>query len=471
MLSKPVLALYDFASKQEFIYRTAKIKEISGASEMLSGMYRTFVDVLEKEKVFLKYDLKDEFNYTAFADNNAIIGEVLYDGGGNLMVLFKEMEAYINANKIISKHLLENYPTLKMISCCVDVTGDFEADRRNLYTENARRKNRFPTPEISSVTPFSQTDSNTFLPVVYKDVEFGKEQSLSADRVAKLKAFKKLKSNKLDSLDGLVAVIYIDGNSMGNKLIKCSSKDYNDGVKKLRSFSKQVNEIYVEKPIDAIQKTIADSQYNGFRKVIGGGDEITILCDARIALKVVEVYFNILAREKIIINEEKISCTACAGVAIFHGKSPFSTAYEIAEAACESAKEKAHIKDGNYLDFHYCHAGITNNFEAIREFEQKGLTRRPYEFDLKRNEKGEFEGFVDFNRYRALLRMSGRANVKALGNAAQQSFEKYCVEAKRVNAYLPKKFNGRYKCNLNEMKIVYDMAEFYDVWFAKGDIK
>ena len=46
-----VLALYDFASKQDFIYRTSKIKEISGASELLAGMYRELVDVVNAKKV------------------------------------------------------------------------------------------------------------------------------------------------------------------------------------------------------------------------------------------------------------------------------------------------------------------------------------------------------------------------------------------------------------------------------------
>lgn len=468
MSVEKVLALYDFASKQDFIYKTTKIKEISGASNMLSGMYKRFCKVLNDNGLNLKYDLSSEFDFESCFSTGDNIGEVLYDGGGNLLVLYKDRESYITANKVISKMLLEKFPTLKMISCCVPVTGDFESDRKNLYVENTKRKNRFPVAEISSVTPFSQTDTQTFLPVVYKGTAFGMETSLSADRLSKLKSYKKLEINKLDSLEGLLAVIYIDGNSMGAKLIKCSSTDYNEGVKKLRAFSEQVNKIYVEKPIEEIQKMVSNSQYNGFRKVIGGGDEITVICDARIALKVVEVYFSTLAKQRIVIAGEEIYCTACAGIAVFHGKTPFSTVYKIAEEACESAKEKAHKKDGNYLDFHYCHAGITNSFELLRKTEQKDLTKRPYEYSLEKNNKGYYKGFKEFYKYKELLRKSGRANVKALGNAAQQSFEKYKIETKRVNAYLPKNFSG-YDSSETEMKIVYDMSEFYDIWFAKGD--
>ena len=36
---KPVLALYDFASNQEYIYRTSKIKEITGASILMANKY------------------------------------------------------------------------------------------------------------------------------------------------------------------------------------------------------------------------------------------------------------------------------------------------------------------------------------------------------------------------------------------------------------------------------------------------
>ena len=497
-MNQKVLALYDFASKQEFIYRTSKIKEISGASAMLSGIYKEFIKILKAQGVTLKYDIDeyDEngavvgvkgFDINDFEKNNEIDGEVLYDGGGNLMVLYKSRDKYIQANKIISVRLLRNCPTLSMISSCVRcsdyvtrtengiISENFKEARKALYAENTRRKNCCPASDMPAVTPVSQIDPQTFLPVVHKDKV--KQVSLSADRAKKLEIFEKYKKEgsvdgyNLDELEGMAAVIYIDGNSMGEKLKQCEADSYNEGVRKLRSFSFQVNSCFVTQPIAAIEREL---QGKGYRRVIGGGDEITIICEAKLAWKVVCTYFDVLSKTKIVIednNERKeFLNSSCAGIAIFHSKSPFNIAYDIAEAACESAKALAHQNNGgNFVDFYYCHSGITKSFEELREIEQSHATGRPYNFE---------EARAAFENYTPLLQTAGRANVKALGNAAQDSKERYRLEVRRVNAYLPKTeaeeaasaiktvFSEN---NPEEMKLIYDMSEFYDLWFDRSE--
>lgn len=461
MDEKKVLALYDFASKQNFIYRTSKIREISGASAMLADAFKKFPAMLDTDagcSVVMKYDFSDEFTLEKFENSNAD-AEVLYDGGGSLMVLYKSQEKYIEANRAISKNLLVNYPTLSLIVCCVEYTGDFKADRSNLYAESARRKNCYPASDFFAVTPVTQVDPMTFMPVV-KKVTKPYEQSLSADRAAKQKYFTPSENDKLEALEGMTAVIYIDGNAMGQRLKNCESEYYEDGVAKLRSFSKSVQELFVTAPLDAISKAVGDT---GYRQVIGGGDEITIICQAEQAWELVCRYFEILGSRELEITDakgevvEKSECNSCAGIAVFHSKMPFNVAYEIAEAACESAKEKSRGDNGNYVDFYFCHAGITNDFKSLRKAEQAHATARPYKLEDAR---------AIFGKIAPVLRNAERSNVKALGRAAQESFEKYMLEVKRVNAYLPKgseKLSG----TKDEMNVVYDMAEFYDVWFAK----
>lgn len=447
-----ILALYDFASKQEFIYRTSKIKEISGASELLTGIYKKMINMINEGGQYqIIYDTVDrDFRLDSFHEGTWD-GEVLYDGGGNLMVLYRDHDSYIAVNRLMSVYLLKNAPTLQMIASCVECSDSFEDDVRRLYHQNRINKNFSPVSDLTAVTPMTQVDPMTFLPVVHKDK--AKQLSLSADRVAKQKAYtaSDYRDNNLDELDGMTAVVYIDGNSMGQKLKKCSDPDYNEGVRKLRAFSKKTNEDYVDKPLTEIQKYIADTKYKGYRRVVGGGDEITIICDARIALKIVKVYFETLKQSR--------DNHACAGIAIFHAKAPFTVAYEIAEAACESAKQRAHEVEGNYLDFYYCHAGITSDFETLRNREQS-ITQRPYRYE---------DAIRAFDRYAPLLQAAGRSNVKALGTAAQISEAKYLFEAERINAYLGNE--GGFKTDADgvkeEMGLVYDMSEFYDLWFTK----
>lgn len=196
-----VLALYDFASKQEYIYKTAKIKEISGASALLDGLYTQFIAWLKENNITIYDNLYDAFDSSHFIDGfytaggTEYDGVVLYEGGGNLMVIYKDFDTYKNANKIISKKLLEEYPGLSMISCCVPKTDNFDADRKALYEKNSLNKNRYPASDYVDVTPFTQIDPMTFKPVITKQIETEKEkkkeQSFSADRIAKRKAYKK----------------------------------------------------------------------------------------------------------------------------------------------------------------------------------------------------------------------------------------------------------------------------------------
>ena len=83
-------------------------------------------------------------------------------------------------------------------------------------------------------------------------------------------------------------------------------------------------------------------------KVIGGGDEITIICKAEDALNITTRYFELLDKSMSVLpngcgqqmTEAQKKNTACAGICVIHAKSPFTVAYEIAEAACENAKKE-----------------------------------------------------------------------------------------------------------------------------------
>ena len=507
---KPMfLALYDFASKQEYIYRTSKIKEISGASILLSEMYEEFINILKENKINILY--KEDGSYCPFDCDSfpadGADGQVLYDGGGNLMVFYKDEETYKKANNIISVMLLKEYPGLHLIAAGVKVEdksnfsdGD-DSDVLRLYRENTRRKNLYPATDLTAVTPMTQIDPMTFLPVYAK---FNKddpkspypasEVSLSKDRLVKAKKYNDKKEDFDKIEDGLVAIIYIDGNSMGKKLTSLAGKDYNVGVEKQRAFSDAVRKAYVDDPIENIKKLKVP-----YRKIIGSGDEITLMCRAEDALAVIKAYFESLEGSKsalyglcsesfyefigIKTKEDKelfLKNTSCAGIALIHAKSPFTVAYELAEAACENAKKKAHKTPGNYIDFYFCHAGAVADFDALREREQ-GMTARPYAYYGTCAD--DATPMTEFDRLSPVLNLAGRSNVKALGNAAQKGETDFAFEVERVNSYLAAQLSKKANADKNpkdyiikneDLKVIYDMSEFFDVWFnekKKGEMK
>lgn len=497
------LALYDFASKQEYIYRTSKIKEISGASMLLSNMYEDFIKDLKENGINILYKEGGSycpFNYDTFHKNDTD-GQVLYDGGGNLMVLYKDEETYKKANSIISVMLLKEYPGLHLIAAGVEVKdkcnfsdGD-DSDVSRLYRENKVQKNRHPASDLTAVTPMTQIDPMTFLPVFAKyninDSESpypATEVSISKDRLVKVQEYKKAKTNFDKIEEGFVAIIYIDGNSMGKKLTSLAEKDYNKGVEKYRDFSNKVRTAYVDNPLKSIDKLQVP-----YRKIIGSGDEITLMCRAEDALKIIGVYFDSIKESESVIpdsckktfydlveadTEEKqnlfLQNTSCAGISIIHAKSPFTVAYEIAESACENAKKKAHENPGNYIDFYFAHAGVVADFETLREREQS-MTARPYAYYGTCTD--DATAMTEFDRLCPVLNLAGRSNVKALGTAAQKGKTDFAFEVERVNAYLAaelsKKANAdknpdNYTIKNEDLKVIYDMSEFFDVWFNEN---
>ncbi len=299
--------------------------------------------------------------------------------------------------------------------------------------------------------------------------------------------------------ESLLAIIYIDGNNMGAKLKEEIDKhtDYDSGVKALREFSINANEAFVERPIAAIERNLEqlhkkqkekmiakygekkykDSEnYVKYRRVIAGGDEITLICNARIVPEILDVYFKTLDREH-------SGNYACAGVAIFHSHAPFADVYEIAEQCCESGKKcsRDYGSNANFIDFHYCRAGITNDMEIVREKQEKGLTARPYRVDGGHNGYS-YPEFIGFTKK---IKAIGRSNIKELAAAIIRGDSYYRFEVERINSRrfkiklkdeeertdeaVPKKERLIHIDPKDEKskKMIFDIAQVYDLWFAE----
>lgn len=56
-----ITALYDCRSKQEYIYRTNKIREISGASAILSHVYERMIEKADQNGIHILNTWKEDF--------------------------------------------------------------------------------------------------------------------------------------------------------------------------------------------------------------------------------------------------------------------------------------------------------------------------------------------------------------------------------------------------------------------------
>lgn len=553
--SKYALAMYDVRGKQEYIFKTNKLKEIVGGSCIIRDCFKEYLFPSAEEYMRRKakkegmplsddavcgiYNYNDsekepeyiseinkgkEFSQKAFErmmqDEKCAAryaGEVVYEGGGNFFVLYKDKETCIEINKIFTRKLLKELYTLKVLCTYIELENglvNFIEDRKKLY-----EKHRISEVEESVICPvntlpFVQVDEVTSLPLTKYNENTRKKVSTEAEaKLAKhLDVYNEKYGEKdLDKLvtrkgeESLLAVVYIDGNNMGAKVqnVLGTETSYDQCVKKLRETSEFIQKNYVEDRIKDIDQMLEEKAKKGKKKagkrlVVFAGDEINLICNARDAYDIAKTYLKGL--HQVSWKDSTEPCSACAGIAIFHSHAPYAQAYKIAEECCESGKtrmkklEKAREKEGKskevcYIDVHYCQKGIGMSLDDIREKEVGGLISKPWLLDME-DEKNttskmpeditimEIEKVVE-----ALQMIESRTNVKDLAIAAKLSEGAFNLEMRRIYAHQSdedikrrmkeifvqedrEEFGQKYK---KYRKMIYDIVIVYDLWFRKEE--
>ena len=132
---KKILALYDCRSKQEYIYRTNRVKEIIGASMLLTDLFKEFF--VNNKDFKLETEWKENSNapenYLDYFEKSGLDGEIVYEGGGNLCIIYRNYETYIKVNQQLSKKVLEKTFGVSIIAAYTEVSGNFVEDRKKLY--------------------------------------------------------------------------------------------------------------------------------------------------------------------------------------------------------------------------------------------------------------------------------------------------------------------------------------------------
>ena len=135
--NKRVLAMYDVRGKQEYIYRSKHIQEIVGASAIIRDVFKDYLypaareirnqaeDMGTEEAIYQYACINPEtkkrqktgapepvepFSLADFErrmEEAQYIGEVVYDGGGNFLVLYQDRETCISVNRIFIRELMK----------------------------------------------------------------------------------------------------------------------------------------------------------------------------------------------------------------------------------------------------------------------------------------------------------------------------------------------------------------------------
>lgn len=335
-MCKKVLAMYDVRGIQNYIYRTPHIKDAMGASIIIEDIIvNALEDACQKqsEEKTLKLDINDkDLDWEEGDDDNKIAKpfqpsnksvQVLYIGGGNAYVMYKNKDLCVAINKKMSKYIIENTYSLQLATTYVEVTGDYEKDYEKLREEMNKVKANMSEAKPLGALPIMKTEIKTGYPAV-ADVEIDKYRvDISKETFLKLdeknKKIKELKEDKFlenyinEGKDSRIAVVHIDGNNMAKRIAKQieNIKDYTKAINIMREISHNIKTAYSKTFEDMKSefdnKTVLPNENikSFVRKIIVAGDDITYVCNAHIALETVR-YFSENIAGKVMVNNDNL---------------------------------------------------------------------------------------------------------------------------------------------------------------------
>ncbi len=320
---------------QEFIFKTNKLKEIVGASEIVKG-------------------ISDELD--AYQPD-----DILVNAAGNIKAIFKDQKSCEKiVNEFTKKIMLRAYG-ITISQAVVEFDGEYpnkecfnELEKRLKTQRNIKPIDLDLSLNILKLAP------STARPVV-EEVTIQKTKTY-IDKAT----FQKRKANTKDDLyndisklansNNKIAIIHADGNGLG-KLVPNLGK-------KLSSFSKNLD-IATNKAFE-----LAQTEDMKIRKVILGGDDMTVICDGDSALEFTKNYLLHFEEQtkKLIPELDGEYLTACAGITYCNKSYPFHYAVTLAEELCKTSKDISN-REHSCLLFHNIQSSNVESYEKFIEDE------------------------------------------------------------------------------------------------------
>jgi hypothetical protein len=349
--------------------------------------------------------------------------ELVFSGGGKALVKSLDKSAAKALVGKLSLLLLEKAPGLTPFCAHCDwddTDGSFCEKYEQLHEALRENKSRhWPEPEFDGFGVVATAAPNDSLAVEYDDK---KSEWKSATGVARAQAAKFATERLQESLNidlphgyewtvemdqlgrsrgerSLLGVIHFDGNSMG-KRFEAASKD---GLQALAMLSAKIEEAgsatlkhgmnWVIEHLPDFEKQLDLKRTFPVRPILYGGDDITLVCDGRIALDLAAELLEAWRRQDV-----GFPLSACAGVALVPVRFPFFRAYQISENCCKEAKtwlrESKIQTDTSALSWRIQAGGA---IEGAKEHNQR-LTAKPYLLPLN-----EGPAVRDWNWFRSLV--------------------------------------------------------------------
>lgn len=385
--------LFEAKSIQSYLLTTSRLKEIVGGSEMVEALTGSLLD-----------------------DALAIInGDIKFSRcGGGAFFAFSEDKESINRLAALWPLLVKQYaPDLSFVQ------GRGEGDtalaafnQAHIHLLNDLNRICVRLPQGS---PFAERNRRTGEPATTKSKE--KQEPIDATIARKLEFSKgtllvrrfapnsaatawplNLSPNEGDEEkrdfpferdDRTIALIHADGNGLG-QMLKDLTESTEDKpelyVEIFGAFSEAVSGATLAAAECATQTVLEPACKNGTypaRPIVLGGDDLTIIVRADLALSFTRAFLVAFANESgIRLNKLKTKfnlptlpnrLTACAGIAYAKASQPFYMLHKLAEGLCKHAKMRAKengpAEVPSSLSFHRVTTALVDDYGTILERE------------------------------------------------------------------------------------------------------
>lgn len=352
---------------QSYIFSTNKLKEIIGASEIIEQLCTTWFD--------------------GFIKDNGLKGEKYLNAAGNIR--FKSDKETIQ--KIFTEYhkiLLENALGVPFSQAVVEITeSDAVAINKLDRKLNAQRNSPMYAFDLGIMVRGKahrtgdaatlKKDADGKLTDIVTGLKFTNADSKALETKTKLDNVSYPSEFSAIAKDGKhswLALVHIDGNGMGNRINEIiTNSEKNIVFEKLRLFSEAVGKSTIDAYKSAVKAIIplVDENYSKnkpielpMRPIILGGDDLTVIIRADLALKFTEIFLTEFENQTKLKIDGGIGLTACAGIAFVKEKFPFHYSAQLAEELCGFAKDVSK-REVSCLQFHRVQDSFIETYKEI----------------------------------------------------------------------------------------------------------
>lgn len=358
---------------QNFIFRTNKLKDIVGASNLVNYICTDlFKETLEKAGC-------------RFEENNVVIM-----AAGNIKYVFENEDDCKKIVKIFPKTVMTTAPGITISQAVVRMAGKNETFKSasGHLEELLRAQRNNPMRPIDIGLIGVQKSRQTGAPIILSTDDTKNKELLDYATYQKRKyvdnheLFKKSfgipeeslseTSTNINDLTGendWIAIIHADGNGLGRIVQRLgSSKEmYHDFSVKLDEATKESAQ-YAFKSITANINN-DKSKAIPIRPIVLGGDDMTAITRGDIAIDYTRAFLEEFEKQtKIKFPTLNNGLTACAGIAFIKSSYPFHYGYTLAEQLCGYAKKTVKSSPGgtaSAIMFHKVQDSYTEDFTEI----------------------------------------------------------------------------------------------------------